>query len=375
MGRLDYLSQFSSKSTVASYRSALKKFFQTVFDEPVKDLDVAAEKYFSEARDHAKCVEAFMVAMKAAPPKTRKAYLTAVRIFLLENEVELPQRFWRRLRGRIKGSRPVSTEKIPTREELRGIMQHLPLHGRALYLTLLSSGMRIGEALKIKIQDVELDKMPAVVHIRSEYTKTGNPRITFISEEAKETLKEWLRVRDRYLKAAAGKSHLHDKSVEDDRLFPFTAMNARAMWSNALEKTGNGKRDPRTGRLVIRPHVLRKYFRATLGKYSIDLTEALMGHEGYLTEVYRKYPNPEKELGEFYKKHMHELCVFDASGLEDIKIEQKVNEKVAVLRKTLEDVMAENLMLKRRVQELEDAVAEIKRRLLQRLEELEKKEA
>ena len=184
-----------------------------------------------------------------------------------------------------------------------------------------------------------------MVHIRSEYTKTGNPRITFISEEAKETLKEWLRVRDRYLKAAAGKSHLHDKSVEDDRLFPLTAMNARAMWSNALEKTRNGKRDPRTGRLVIRPHVLRKYFRATLGKYSIDLTEALMGHEGYLTEVYRKYPNPEKELGEFYKKHMHELCVFDASGLEDIKIEQKVNEKVAVLRKTLEDVVAEEVVV------------------------------
>jgi len=359
MGRLDYLNQFTSKSTVSSYKAALKRFFQAVFGEPTGNLDAAAEKYFSEPRDHAACVEAFMVALKGAPPKTRRAYLSAVKTFLLENGVELPQRFWRRLRGRIKGSRAVSEEKVPTREELRSIMQHLPLHGRALYLTLLSSGMRIGEALQLKIQDVELDKAPAVVHIRGEYTKTGNPRIAFISEEAKQTLKEWLRVRGRYLKAAAGKSHFYGKNVEDDRLFPFTAMNARAVWINALEKTGNGKRDPRTGRLVMRPHVLRKFFRATLGRYSVDLTEALMGHEGYLTEVYRKFADPLRELGDFYREHMHELCVFDTGGLEDAKIERKVNEKVAVLRQTLEKVMAENLELKRRLAEVEAKIAEI----------------
>ena len=363
MGHLDYLSQFGSRSTVTAYKVALRKFFQAVFGEPTKNLEAAAEKYFGEPRDHAKCIEAFMVALKGAPPKTRRAYLSAVKTFLLENGVELPQRFWRRLRGRIKGSRPVSIEKIPTREELRSIMQHLPLQGRALYLVLLSSGMRIGEALKLQLQDVELDKTPAVVHIRGEYTKTGNPRIAFISEEAKETVKEWLRVRDRYLRAAMRKSHFHSKSMDDDRLFPFTTMNARAMWVNALEKTGNGKRDPKTGRLAMRPHVLRKFFRATLGKYSIDLTEALMGHEGYLTQVYRKYADPVKELGDFYKAHMHELCIFDTGGLEDAKIEQKVNEKVAVFRRTLEEVVAENLKLKRQVQDMEQRIKEAEERL------------
>lgn len=69
--------------------------------------------------------------------------------------------------------------------------------------------MRIGEALKLKLGDVELDKDIGKVNIRGEYTKTGNPRIAFISSEAKEAIEEWLKVRANYINGAMGKSHLH----------------------------------------------------------------------------------------------------------------------------------------------------------------------
>jgi len=45
-------------------------------------------------------------------------------------------------RGGLGGSRAVSEEKVPDKEEIRKILMHLPVHGRALFLTLLSSGMR-----------------------------------------------------------------------------------------------------------------------------------------------------------------------------------------------------------------------------------------
>ena len=35
------------------------------------------------------------------------------------------------------------------------------------------------------------------VNIRGDYTKTGNPRVTFISREAKDNVLEWLKVRGR----------------------------------------------------------------------------------------------------------------------------------------------------------------------------------
>lgn len=122
--------------------------------------------------------------------------MAAVRTLLLENGVELPALFWRRLRGRRKGSRVLLIDKMPSNSELRRILTHMDVKGKALFLVLASSGMRIGEALKLRLGDLELDRELAKISIRGEYTKTGNPRIAFISREAKEALEEWLKLRE-----------------------------------------------------------------------------------------------------------------------------------------------------------------------------------
>jgi integrase len=58
------------------------------------------------------------------------------------------------------------------------------------------------------------------------------------------------------------------------------------------------------------PHTLRKFFRTRLGAVSIpiDVVEALMGHEGYLTEVYRRYSI--EDLRKFCLKGESALLVF-----------------------------------------------------------------
>lgn len=61
---------------------------------------------------------------------------------------------------------------------------------RALIYTLLSSGMRIGEALSIKVGDVNLKEEPASIAIKAEYSKTRAGRVAYISDEAKEALEE-----------------------------------------------------------------------------------------------------------------------------------------------------------------------------------------
>lgn len=43
---------------------------------------------------------------------------------------------------------------------------------------------------------MNLGSDPAEITIQSEYTKTGEQRSVFISREAREVLKEWLKVRD-----------------------------------------------------------------------------------------------------------------------------------------------------------------------------------
>ncbi|HID43654.1 MAG TPA: site-specific integrase [Archaeoglobaceae archaeon] len=83
-------------------------------------------------------------------------------------------------------------------ETLRTILQHMDVKGKTLVLMLASSGMRIRERLQIRLEDINLETDPAEIVIRGENTKTEEQRDVFISREAKQMLKEWLKVRESY---------------------------------------------------------------------------------------------------------------------------------------------------------------------------------
>jgi len=243
--------------------------------------------------------------------------------------------------------------------ELRRILLHTSIQGKALFLTLSSSGMRIGEALKLKLEDFDFEKQPCQVNIRGEYTKTGNPRITFISSEAVMAIQEWLKVRSKYLLAASRRSHKYGKSATDDRIFPFENVTAYEIWKHALEKAQFLKHDSSTNRLTLHPHVLRKFFRTRLGTViPVDVTEALMGHEEYLTEVYRKY-NPE-DLAKFYLQGEAALLIFtEAEEVSKLRVE--VEDKSKQLDAVIRSLVTENADLKRRIQNTEKKLDDLEK--------------
>jgi len=381
-----FLDAYPSKSTRRNYRIALTDFFCNMFEgmpprgydskvKRVQWLDVQAGRYFSETRDFEKDVQDFLGSLNGCAPKTVRMKIAAVRTFLVENDVELSQKFWRRLRRKIKGSRALTLDKVPSNAELRKIVMHMPIQGKSLFLLLSSSGMRIGETLQLKLADIDLDKTPMRIQIRGEYTKTGNPRHAFASKEAKESIQEWLKVREGYLEAAIKKSHLFEKKSEDSRLFPFENVTAYAVWRNALKKAKMDERDQSTNFRKIHPHVLRKFFRTRLGAViPVDIVEALMGHEGYLTEVYRRYSM--EDLAKFYLQGESALLVFTEAG-EVTRLRQEVEESKEQLQ-TLVNTLTmksmrleeENKDLRHRIQltekklsSIEETVAELKRLL------------
>lgn len=364
-----FLNSYPNPHTKNNYYAALHDFFRVIFgkhnleasQEELKWVRMQGDEYFSEDRDCEKDLESFVVAFNGRPPKTIKLKLAAVKMFLLENDVELPQKFWRKVRRRIKGSRALTLDRVPTNEELRQIMMHLPVHGKALYLMLESSGMRIGEALQLKLDDVNLDKAPVWIELRGEYTKTGNPRIAFASSETKEALNEWVKVREEYIESAVGKSHLYQKqeAKDDNRVFPFEKPTAYSMWNNALKKAKMNEKDRSTNRLKLHPHVLRKFFRTRLGSViPVDVVEALMGHEGYLTEIYRRY-SP-KELAKFYLEGEQALMVFGRT-IGDEELQQDVN----LLFRENRDLRKQNLNLKQRIQRTEEKLDLLEKGLLE----------
>jgi integrase len=175
-------------------------------------------------------------------------------------------------------------------------------------------------------------------------------RFVFISKEAKVTLQEWLKVREKYIESAKNRNNGfvkagigNKKTTDDDRLFPFSNNVAQQIWNNAVENADLKSIDKGTGRSQLRIHQLRKYFRSQLAiSCPVDIVEALMGHEGYLTSAYRRFSKA--QMAEYYIKNEHLLYI---TMLKDIKkIESEFKEELNTNRKVIENIVLENADLK-----------------------------
>ena len=262
-----------------------------------------------------------------------------------------------RLSRRIKGTRARTQDSVPSTEELGKILMQMPLHGNALFLTLASSGMRIGECLQLTLYDIKLDEDPVRIEIPGGITKNGNRRTTFISSEAKQYIIEWLKNRKLYVNYSTKRSRFA-KDMSTEKLFPFGHTNALTIWHNALKKARLDERDSSTNNYKLHPHVLRKYFRTRLGEsIPVDVTEALMGHEGYLTGVYRKYTIA--DLARIYLKGEGALAVF-TNQQEIDKLKGNLEEKNNQLQRLINGLTGENMALKSDMKKQRGEIAELK---------------
>ena len=207
----NFLNNYDNPGTRSNHYHAIKQFFESLYEEATpENLDAMAEKYFNEKRDYDNDLITYMKNLNGQAPLSVKLKLSSIKTFFIENEIELPLKFWKKINRRVKGSRALTLDRIPTNSELKQILMHMPIQGKAIYLSLVSSGMRIGELLQTNLDDIYLNEEPGRIQIRGVVTKTGTSRHAFISKEATEAITEWLAVREDYLKAAIGKSHIYE---------------------------------------------------------------------------------------------------------------------------------------------------------------------
>jgi integrase len=372
MGLLkDFLATYKNRSeaTRRTYTYAIRKYFAFIYGDTFlakrrivfDQLEARAEQYFEEQRDYGKDFLRYVDSILAQPPKTVSTYLAALRKFFAKSKHPLTESIWEQVKDRRpKGRRARTRDRVPTNKEFRLMLDHMPLQGKALYLLMASSGIRLGEALSLEFHDIEFDDMN-YLDIRN--TKSGERRDAFCSDEAKEYLQKWIEYRYNWLSKAIARSTNVNKprKVEDQRVFPFTPNTARTIWNNACEKVGNGKKDRETGRRMMHPHVLRKFCRTRLGAViSRDIVEAILGHEGYLDQAYRRYTTP--QLWEEYQKGMHTLLIY-GSATEDLS-------KIRTMEAIVSRLSVENTSLTKRFMQLEQENISLKH-LQGRVAELE----
>ena len=231
----------------------------------------------------------------------------------------------------------------------------MPIQAKTLTLVLASSGMRIGEAVKLRLDDLDLSHEPARINLRSEYTKTKRSRHVFISTEAKEVLAEWLEYRPRYIEKI--NNFIDEAKAKDhsQRVFPYTASSFRILWRSAVEKAGLYETDPVTNRITIRPHNLRKFFR-TYGKWkNPDVAEALMGHTSGLKAVYARFDQAEDILREGYLEAEQNLSLSQNTRT-IIELREKVETQSDDIQRLVTDLSLKNVRLRDEVDELKAQV-------------------
>ena len=140
---------------------------------------------------------------------------------------------------------------------------------RALILLLLRTGMRIGELLNCKLEDIDLCEQKILIY-QSDKTSAG--RVVYYSADAQQALLAWLRVRD----------------LDKQSLFyghkdqPLCYEAARAIFKKCLQKAGL----QHSGYTL---HCLRHTFATDLlnAKMPLECLRVLLGHCSL--EITRRY--------------------------------------------------------------------------------------
>lgn len=332
----DFLLNFPRKSTKYQYKSHLKLYFEF--------LDVDPDTYFDSDRDYKQDVTKYWQHLqKKYSPKSIKSNLVCIKKFLEAHEIDFKKRIWDDFNRRGKGSRVVRRDKVPTNLELRQILSHGDIRDRACFLVMLSSGMRENELVGIRLKDVDLESTPVKItipayNINGEVTKTKAGRTTFMSNEARDILGEWLKVKERYTKASEERAsglakYMKDKygkkirGNNDDRIFPYTEATLQRMWNRLLKKSGYTKKDEMTGHYEFHLYTLRKFFSKKMKSVCAEaMVENMMGHEGYMNRPYDPYTD--EELAEEYLAGMHSLYIFqtpaNADDVESLKEQMEI---------------------------------------------------
>jgi len=258
-------------------------------------------------------------------PKTILSYVTSVKGFLVDSDVDVTAE---KMKAKvvIPQAYEVSTDRAPTRDEVRRLLLRSKLGTKAAIAVLASSGMRLGELPKLRVSDIEFGREgePSKVTLKAGITKTRKKRLTFMSAEATGFVKEHLGPR------------MNDPNA---RIFRESGDAIYGKIMRALVAAGlRNKEDADSARYSLHPHCFRKYFFSNMLSAGVDrgIVEGFMGHAFALDSAYLRMSD--EELANEYEKGNDRLTFLSA-----------VNNHV---RTRLEELEAENKRLREDVERL-----------------------
>ena len=300
---------------------------------------------------------------KHLAPGTRRTYLAAVKKFL---EVCLPDMEFRWKRVELGKKRVVELDRAPTKEELMQMTDRPGAKGALIAKLLTSSGVRIGTLAGLRLKHLDLDHYPdvAVVRVPSELNKSRIPYTTFITPQAKRSLKAYLSTREKNGERLGPESPVLIRSTRP--LGPVSSKTIGRAWDRMVDRVGLGQKSRR--HRLLRPHSARKYFATALTRAGVSPSarERMLGHFGGFSDpnlaLDSAYYRPiEEELLAEYRKAIQTLSISEEVQTESFAKKQIMN-VVEIYGKDLPpEKLREMKNILTKSKTVEDAIPELRR--------------
>jgi integrase/recombinase XerD len=375
-----------NKVTAREYHARLKTFKKFVEDKYSLGLaDLIAkikknkEDAYSLLNRYARYLSESMISTI-----TLKQRIVTIKNFLEYHDVDISPR---RFKLKVKLPRIVRRNKeVISKEDIVEILNAASdIRLKSYVMLLAATGMRAGEALSIRIKDLDLDSNPSKLSVRGEFTKTRMDRTIFLTDEVAHQLKSWLDYKYRtrrvcYKSEQDGKTIAEYRSpTKNDTDLVFAVYqdsekpNNRWLYDNLLksfqmtiDRIGKGAReDGNERRRQITLHSFRRFVKTTISDLGYaDYSEYFIGHSG--STYWRK---KDSEKAEIFRKIEPYLTFLNIHQLErqGADIQTKVEE--------LEEL---NQSLRQRDKVKDDAIAQLSDQLVSlsaRLQEIERRQA
>jgi site-specific recombinase XerD len=207
-----------------------------------------------------------------------KTYIKHLRLHEVPGAADIPVEYLQRARDAYKG--PIYTLKL---NEALKILQAfdgssvLGVRDKTLFTLVYGSGLRIGEAVAIKLEDINFKQQTLLIH-----GKGKRERVIPLLAHQVDMLQDWMKLR-RHLKNAEGSASLF-LSKKGNQL---SVRRAEETFKEAIETLGALSIDK------VTPHTLRHAFasHAVEGKCDLVVLKAILGHAYLKTTEWYVHPS------------------------------------------------------------------------------------
>ena len=191
--------------------------------------------------------------------------------------------------------RNVARKALPI-DTIKIIFQTASTERRALYYVLVTSGLRIGEAVSLTKENFHVNENPIRISIDAEFTKEKEDRETYITSEAWDKVKPILEKKGNNEPLFRRLEDIDAAVVQEDQYLGYLRT-----------KLGLTERYKNSTRFVVNIHALRSYFHTKASKkHGVEYANALDGHGAYLKQYYRL---TEDERAQMYRELEPELFI------------------------------------------------------------------